>query len=51
VAPIDNPRYAVVVLLDEGGSGGAAAAPIGRYILQYLMGEELDPIRAGQLAD
>lgn len=51
VAPIDNPRYAVVVLLDEGGSGGAAAAPIGRYILQHLMGEELDPIRAGQLAD
>lgn len=51
VAPIDNPRYAVVVLLDEGGSGGAAAAPIGRYILQYLMGEELDPITAGQLAD
>jgi penicillin-binding protein 2 len=51
VAPIDNPRYAVVVLLDEGGSGGAAAAPLGRYILQYLMGEELDPIRAGQLAD
>lgn len=51
VAPIDNPRYSVVVLLDEGGSGGAAAAPIARYILQYLMGEELDPITAGQLAD
>ncbi len=51
IAPIDDPRYAVAVLLDEGGSGGAAAAPIARYILQYLMGEELDPIRAGQLAD
>lgn len=51
IAPIDRPRYAVVVLLDEGGSGGGAAAPVARYIMQYLMGEELDPIQAGQLAD
>ncbi len=51
IAPIDDPQYAVAVLLDEGGSGGAAAAPIARYIMQYLMGEELDPITAGQLAD
>lgn len=51
VAPIDDPRYVVVVLLDEGGSGGGAAAPVARYIMQYLMGEELDPIKAGQLAD
>jgi penicillin-binding protein 2 len=51
IAPIDDPQYAVVVLLDEGGSGGAAAAPVARYVLQYLMGEELDPIEAGALAD
>jgi penicillin-binding protein 2 len=51
VAPIDNPRYAIAVVVDEGGSGGAVAAPIGRYILQYLMGEELDPITAGQFTD
>jgi penicillin-binding protein 2 len=37
VAPIDNPRYIVVVLLDEGGSGGRVAAPVGRHIMQYLM--------------
>ena len=47
VLPIDDPQYVVVVLLDEGGSGGAAAAPVARYIMQYLMGEQLDPIEAG----
>jgi penicillin-binding protein 2 len=51
VAPISDPKYAVAVVVDEGGSGGAVAAPIARYILQYLMGEELDPIVAGDLAD
>ncbi|GIU92239.1 MAG: penicillin-binding protein 2 [Acidimicrobiia bacterium] len=50
VAPIDDPRYVVVVLIEEGGSGGAVAAPVARYIMQYLMGEELDPIVAGAAA-
>ncbi len=51
VAPIDDPRYAVAILIDEGGSGGAVAAPVARRVLQYLLGEELDPIQAGELAD
>ncbi len=51
VAPLDDPQYVVVVLIDEGGSGGAVAAPVARYILQYLMGEELTPIVAGAVAD
>jgi penicillin-binding protein 2 len=51
VAPIDDPRYVVAVVLDEGGSGGAVAAPIARYVLQHLMGEELDPIVAGEMQD
>ncbi len=51
VAPIDNPRYIVVVLIEEGGSGGAVAAPVARHILQYLMGNEPTPIVAGQEAD
>lgn len=51
VAPIDDPRYAIAILVDEGGSGGAVAAPIARYVLQYLMGEELDPIVTGEQAD
>lgn len=51
VAPIDDPKYVVVVLIDEGGSGGGIAAPVGRHILQYLMGNELTPIVAGDEAD
>lgn len=48
VAPINNPKWVVVVLVDQGGSGGRVAAPMGRYIMQYLMGEDLDPIEAGE---
>jgi penicillin-binding protein 2 len=48
VAPIDNPRYVVAVVVEEGGSGGEVAAPVARQILQHLMGNELTPIRAGE---
>ncbi|HWB89167.1 MAG TPA: penicillin-binding transpeptidase domain-containing protein [Acidimicrobiia bacterium] len=51
VAPIDNPQYVVAVVIDEGGSGGAIAAPVARHILQYLMGNEPGPITAGDEAD
>ena len=50
IAPLSDPKYAVVVLIDEGGSGGGVAAPVARQIMQYLMGEELDPIVAGESA-
>jgi penicillin-binding protein 2 len=51
VAPINDPRYVVVVLIDEGGSGGRIAAPVGRHILQSLMGNQPTPIEAGEDAD
>jgi penicillin-binding protein 2 len=51
VAPIDNPRYVVAVVIEEGGSGGAIAAPVARHILQYLMGNEPTPITQGEVAD
>ncbi|MGD2044262.1 MAG: penicillin-binding transpeptidase domain-containing protein [Acidimicrobiia bacterium] len=51
VAPIDDPRYVVAVIIEEGGSGGGIAAPVARHILQYLMGNEPTPITAGQRAD
>ena len=51
VAPISNPKWVVVVLVEEGGSGGRVAAPMGRYVMQYLMGEEMDPIEAGEATD
>lgn len=51
VAPIDNPKYIVAVVIEEGGSGGAIAAPVARHILQYLMGNEPTPITQGEVAD
>lgn len=51
VAPLDDPRYVVAVLIDEGGSGGQVAAPVGRQIMQYLMGNEPTPIVQGEEAD
>ncbi|HLF43197.1 MAG TPA: penicillin-binding transpeptidase domain-containing protein [Acidimicrobiia bacterium] len=51
VAPIDDPKYIVVILIDEGGSGGRVAAPVGRHIMQYLMGNEPTPIVEGDPAD
>ena len=32
-APVGNPRYAISVVVEHGGSGSVAAAPIGRDIL------------------
>jgi penicillin-binding protein 2 len=32
-APVGNPRFAVAVIIEHGGSGGHAAAPIGKDIL------------------
>jgi len=38
-APIEEPRIAVAVLVENGGHGGAVAAPIARRVLdQYLLG-------------
>ncbi len=51
VAPINNPQYIVVVLVEEGGSGGRIAAPVARHILQYLMGNEPTPIVEGERTD
>lgn len=51
VAPISDPEFVVVVLIDEGGSGGQVAAPVARHILQYLMGNEPTPIVEGEDAD
>lgn len=35
-APVDNPKYVVVVMLEEAGSGGSKAAPIVEKIYRYL---------------
>ena len=35
---MDDPRYVVVMVVEEGGNGGRVAAPGVRRILQSLMG-------------
>lgn len=42
-APFDDPRYAVSVIVEHGGSGSRAAAPIARDLLQEAL--RLDPVR------
>ena len=51
LAPVDNPQYVVVVVVEEGGSGGRIAAPVAKHILQYLMGNEPTDIVEGEETD
>ncbi len=43
-APYDNPRYAVSVLVEHGGGGSAAAAPIGRDVLLRAQVGDVPPL-------
>ena len=36
-APVSNPQYAISVLVEHGGSGSAAAAPIARKIIKKVL--------------
>jgi penicillin-binding protein 2 len=35
--PAERPRYAFVVVLEHGGSGGAAAGPVARRFVEELL--------------
>jgi penicillin-binding protein 2 len=38
-SPVDDPQIAVAVIVENGGHGGAVAAPIARRLMdQYLIG-------------
>ncbi|MEW6161459.1 MAG: penicillin-binding transpeptidase domain-containing protein, partial [Verrucomicrobiota bacterium] len=39
-APFENPRYAVVVMVESGGSGGTTCAPIAQRIYQAIQKRE-----------
>ena len=41
--PVEQPRYAVSVLLEHGGSGSTDASPVARDVLEYVI--EQDRIR------
>ena len=44
-APVDEPRYAVAVVVEHGGSGSRVAAPVARDILRET--QRRDPARGG----
>lgn len=45
-APFDNPKYAVAVVVEHGGGGSTAAAPIGRDITLQALFEGEPPLDA-----
>ena len=51
VDSISNPRYVIVTVVDEGGSGSAVAAPISRRVIQHLIDEELTPVKFGEITE
>jgi len=49
-APADNPKIAVAVLVENGGFGAAAAAPIARKVFDYyLLGKKATPVKVEDL--
>jgi penicillin-binding protein 2 len=46
-APVGDPRYVVVVMVEQGGHGGESAAPVARAIYQKLFGLPVTPVAAG----
>ncbi|PCD78083.1 penicillin-binding protein 2 [Pseudothioclava arenosa] len=45
-APFDAPRYAVAVVVEHGGGGSTAAAPIARDIMLFALAGGLPPLSA-----
>ncbi|MEM7544468.1 MAG: penicillin-binding protein 2 [Pseudomonadota bacterium] len=45
-APYDNPRYAVSVIVEHGGGGSTAAAPVARDVMMHALYGPEPPLRA-----
>ncbi len=45
-APAENPRYAVALVIEQGGHGGSVAAPAAREILAALLDQPITHVRA-----
>ena len=49
-APADKPRYAVAVVVEQGGHGGSIAGPAGRQMLAALLGRPVEHITATDIS-
>ena len=50
-APAENPKIALSVLVENGGHGGATAAPIARLVMDYFLLGTLPPEEAAATVD
>jgi penicillin-binding protein 2 len=50
-APADRPKWAVVVMVESGGSGGGTCAPVARDIYAALQKQELQPAQKNTLVN
>ena len=50
-APYDNPKYAVAVIVEHGGGGSKAAAPVARDIMLQALYDGTPPLEAYPVAD
>ena len=56
-APVQNPKYAIAVVVEHGGGGSKAAAPIARDIMRFTQQRDpvgkqpYDPLRAALLSN
>jgi penicillin-binding protein 2 len=48
---INNPKYVIATVVEEGGSGSAIAAPVTRRVIQSLRGLELTPVKFGEITE
>jgi penicillin-binding protein 2 len=46
-APVQQPKYVVVAMVEQGGHGGESAAPVARALYDNLFGLPIQPIVAG----
>jgi len=47
-APVDDPQYVVVVLVERGGKGGQVAAPIARQIYEAIFLQKVAQVTIGE---
>ncbi len=43
--PYESPRYAIIVMVESGGSGGGTCAPVAKRIYEFLRDRERNPVR------
>ena len=43
--PVDNPLYAISVIIEHGGSGSGAAAPLAKLIFEYIFKNKMNIYR------